>query len=172
VTQTKALGHTVDIRARIRSASQNKDVVMNRLFSAALLSCAAASLSNPAWSFQGFDFFQQIEQSIECVRKPGTDMLVCSNKFFPVDDEEEDTSTDTTPVSNPESTPVGNNEPKWDLYDRKRTDFIFDGIEKDNCPEPNVTYINEFLDVDKDGDGDVLVGFKCFRNYHQVDRPD
>ena len=53
---------------------------MNRLLSALLLSCAAASLSNPAWSFQGFDLFQQLKQSIECVRKPGTDYVVCSPK--------------------------------------------------------------------------------------------
>ena len=59
---------------------------MNRLLPAALLSCAAAFLSNPAWSFQGFDFFQQIEQSIECVRKPGTDYLVCTNKFVPAEE--------------------------------------------------------------------------------------
>ena len=101
MTQFEALGHTVNIRARIRSASQNKDVVMNRLLSAALLSCAAAFLSNPAWSFQGFDFFQQIEHSIECVRKPGTDMLVCSNKFFPVDDEEEGENTNPEPIPCP-----------------------------------------------------------------------
>ena len=36
---------------------------MNRLLPAALLSCAAASLSNPAWSFQGFDFFEQTQHS-------------------------------------------------------------------------------------------------------------
>ena len=84
---------------------------MNRLFSAALLSCAAAFLSNPAWSFQGFDFFQQIEQSIECVRKPGTDMLVCSNKFVPVDNEEEEETT-PEPVVEPTPVPV---EPKYEL---------------------------------------------------------
>ena len=39
---------------------------MNRLLPAALLSCAAAFLSNPAWSFQGFDLFAQIQHSIEC----------------------------------------------------------------------------------------------------------
>jgi hypothetical protein len=78
---------------------------MNRLLPAALLSCAAASLSSPAWSFQGFDFFQQIEQSIECVRKPGTDMLVCSNKFVPADDEEEETTPE--PVVEPTPVPVG-----------------------------------------------------------------
>jgi hypothetical protein len=78
---------------------------MNRLLTAALLSCAAASLSSPAWSFQGFDFFQQIEQSIQCVRKPGTDMLVCSNKFVPVDDEEEETTPE--PVVEPTPVPVG-----------------------------------------------------------------
>ena len=103
MTQIEALGDTVNNRARIRSASQNKDVVMNRLFSAALLSCAAASLSNPAWSFQGFDFFEQIEQSIECVRKPGTDMLVCSNKFVPADDEDEETIPEPAVEPTPEA---------------------------------------------------------------------
>ena len=65
-----------------------------------------------------------------------------------------------------------NKEPIWNLYDRERTDFIFDGIEKDNCPEPDVTYINEFIDVDRDGDSDILVGFKCFRQYYLGERPD
>ena len=110
MTQFEALGHTIKARARIRSASQNKDVVMNRLFSTALLSSAAASLSNPAWSFQGFDFFEQIEHSIECVRKPGTDMLVCSNKFVPADDKEEETTPE--PVVEPTPVPV---EPKYEL---------------------------------------------------------
>ena len=87
---------------------------MNRLLSAALLSCAAAFLSNPAWSFQGFDFFQQIEQSIECVRKPGTDMLVCSNKFVPVDHEEEETIPEPVVEPTPEPTPVPV-EPKYEL---------------------------------------------------------
>ena len=83
---------------------------MNRLLPAALLSCAAASFSNPAWSFQGFDFFQQIEHSIECVRKPGTDMLVCSNKWIPAEEEEEETTPE--PVVEPTPVPV---EPKYEL---------------------------------------------------------
>ena len=74
---------------------------MNRILPAALLSCAAAYLSNPSWSFQGLDFFEQIEQSIECVRKPGTDMLVCSNKYVPEEEEE-----DTTPEPAAEPTPA------------------------------------------------------------------
>ena len=53
---------------------------MNRLLPAALCFCAAAFLSNPAWSFQGFDLFEQIQHSIECARKPGTDYLTCTNK--------------------------------------------------------------------------------------------
>ena len=80
-------------------------------------------------------------------------------------------STDAL-ISEEWSTPVSNNTPMWDLYDRERTDFIFDGIEKDNCPEPDVTYINEFIDVDRDGDSDILVGFKCFRQYYLGERPD
>ena len=105
MTQSEALSHTINIRARTRSASQNKDVVMNRLLPAALCFCAAAFLSNPAWSFQGFDLFEQIQHSIECARKPGTDMLVCSNKFVPVDDEEEETTPE--PVVEPTPVPVG-----------------------------------------------------------------
>ena len=80
-------------------------------------------------------------------------------------------STDAL-ISEEWTTPVSNNTPMWDLYDRARTDFIFDGIEKDNCPEPDVTYINEFIDVDRDGDSDILVGFKCFRQYYLGERPD
>ena len=74
---------------------------MNRLLPAALLSCAAASLSNPAWSFQGFDFFQQIEQSIECVRKPGTDMMICKPKTTDPDPEPEVEPTPPPVVANP-----------------------------------------------------------------------
>ena len=77
---------------------------MNRVLSTALFSCAAATFSNPSWSFQGFDIFEQIQQSIECVRKPGTDMLVCSNKFVPTGDEEEETTPEpvVTPTPEPE----------------------------------------------------------------------
>ena len=88
---------------------------MNRLLPAALLSCAAASLSNPAWSFQGFDFFEQIQHSIECARKPGADYLTCSNKLTPAHEEEEVTSTEPEPI--PEPTPVLR-EPQYDIYNQ------------------------------------------------------
>ena len=101
-----------------------------------------------------FGMFQMLEQSVECLRKSGTDFHTCANQ------------------PGVEGVPVNKREPKWDLYDRQRTDYIFDGIEKDNCPEPDVTYINEFIDVDRDGDSDILVGFKCFRQYYLGERPD
>ena len=80
---------------------------MNRLLPAVLLSCAAAAFSNPAWSFQGFDFFEQIQHSIECARKPGADYLTCSSKLTPADEEEEVTSTAPEPTPEPTSKKVG-----------------------------------------------------------------
>jgi hypothetical protein len=71
---------------------------MNRLLPAALLSCAAAAFSSPSWSFLGFDFFEQLQHSIECARKPGADYLTCSNKVVSQDDDDGD---DATPVAEP-----------------------------------------------------------------------
>ena len=138
---------------------------MNRLFPAALFSCAAAFLSNPAWSFQGFDFFEQIEQSIECVRKPGTDYLVCTNKWTPADsDDDAEDSADTTeePVVDTTPEPTPDSEPAWDLYNRERVYFDDSQISMDGCADPskNLVYLN--LDVDLDGDQDVIFGFTCF----------
>jgi len=131
VKQTEALGHTVNIRARIRSASQNKDVVMNRFLSAALLSCAAASLSNPAWSFEGFGLFEKMLETIECVRKPGTDYLICGPK---TQDEEEQEAEEVVPepVANPDLLPteihdgVLATDPNMDFVWAETKQFIID----------------------------------------------
>ena len=48
-----------------------------------------------AGAFQGFDMYQMLETSIECVRKPGTDYLVCTNKWTPADS---DDNTEPTPA--------------------------------------------------------------------------
>jgi hypothetical protein len=127
---------------------------MNRLLPAALLFCAAAFLSNPAWSFQGFDLFEQLQHSIECARKPGTDIWSCSNKFVPTEAQEEQ---DTPPE------PVTEPTPKWDLYNRERIYFDESEIQMAGCADPskNLVYLN--LDVDLDGDQDVIFGFTCFK---------
>ena len=126
---------------------------MNRLFSAALLSCAAAFLSNPAWSFQGFDFFQQIEQSIECVRKPGTDMLVCSNKFVPVDNEE-DEETAPEPVVEPTPEPEGN---QWfsEPVDIVIPEFYWPLI-SEKIDGPHIEFVDA-MDFDRDGLMDLVL---------------
>ena len=49
--------------------------------------------------------FEALQQTIECIRKPGTDYLVCSNKFVPADDEEEETTPE--PVVEPTPEPTG-----------------------------------------------------------------
>jgi hypothetical protein len=127
---------------------------MNRLLPAALLFCAAAFLSNPAWSFQGFDLFEQLQHSIGCARKPATDIMVCSNKFVPTEAQEEQ-DTPPEPVTEPTS--------KWDLYNRERIYFDESQIQKAGCADPskNLVYLN--LDVDLDGDQDVIFGFTCFK---------
>jgi hypothetical protein len=130
---------------------------MNRLLPAALLSCAAASLSSPAWSFQGFDFFQQIEHSIECVRKPGTDMLVCSNKFVPADDEEEETTPEPVVEPTPEPEP-----PKtyFELVDNAFPDqtplsFFFTDTSTVNETIGALSHLRE-VDIDDDGVSELI----------------
>lgn len=132
--------------------TNDKDIAVKLTLSALFflfVTSAQPSLAGP------FGQLQMLLQSIECLKKTDSDYLLCDPKTY-----------------EPASTPVANRKPVWDLYDRKRSDFIFDGIEMDDCPVTDVTYINEFIDVDRDGDSDLLVGFKCFKNYYQGERPD
>jgi hypothetical protein len=132
---------------------------MNRLLPAALLFCAAAFLANPAWSFQGFDLFEQLQHSIECARKPGADYLTCSGKLTPADEEEEEEVTSTEPEPTPEPTPVSV-EPQYDLYNRDIQEL--NGlIDFPGCEHPNPNFVKTMLDVDLDGDQDVIMGFEC-----------
>ena len=132
--------------------TNDKDIAVKLTLSALFflfVTSAQPSLAGP------FGQLQMLLQSIECLKKTDSDYLLCDPKTY-----------------EPAPTPVANRKPVWDLYDRKRSDFIFDGIEMDDCPVTDVTYINEFIDVDRDGDSDLLVGFKCFKNYYQGERPD
>ena len=136
---------------------------MNRLLPAVLLSCAAAAFSNPAWSFQGFDLFEQIQHSIECARKPGADYLTCSSKLTPADEEEEEEVTSTEP----EPTPVPR-EPQYDLYNRDVTELT-GLIDFPECESPSPNHIKFMLDVDLDGDQDVVMGFECITYTQDAD---
>ena len=131
---------------------------MNRLLPAALCFCAAAFLSNPAWSFQGFDLFAQIQHSIECARKPGTDMLTCKPMSTDPDPEPEPTVSEPEPVPD---TPVG-----WDLY--HRDEQVLNGrIDMPGCDRPTKNYTEISMDVDSDGDLDFIYGFQCFEMAEQ-----
>ena len=132
---------------------------MNRLLPAALCFCAAAFLSNPAWSFQGFDLFEQIQHSIECARKPGTDYLTCTNKVVPPDDT--DTTPVVEPVTEPTTPPVSNPKPEYDLYNHDQTELV-GLIDFPGCEHPSTNNIRFMLDVDLDGDQDAVMGFECF----------
>ena len=133
---------------------------MNRLLPAVLLSCAAASLSNPAWSFQGFDFFEQIEQSIECVRKPGTDYLTCSNKWTPAEETEEETTPEPVvePIPEPEA-------PKtyFELVENAFPDVTQEYVFFTDSPvlrETTPAYTGVFnIDIDNDGVSEIIQTF-------------
>ena len=125
---------------------------MNRLLPAVLLSCAAAAFSNPAWSFQGFDLFEQIQHSIQCFRKPGTDMLVCSNKFVPADDGEEETTPE--PVVEPTPEPEGN---QWfsEPVDIVIPEFYWPLI-SEKVDGPHIEFV-DVMDFDRDGLMDLVL---------------
>ena len=131
---------------------------MKRLLPAALCFCAAAFLSNPAWSFQGFDLFAQIQHSIECARKPGADYLTCSNKVVPPADT--DTTPVVEPVTEPTPPPVSNPKPEYDYYNRDTQDLT-GVIDMPGCDTPTKNYIGFAMDIDQDGDQDMLYGFEC-----------
>ena len=131
---------------------------MNRLLPAALLFCAAAFLANPAWSFQGFGLFEQIQHSIECARKPGSDYLTCSNKVVSQDDD--DTTPVVEPVTEPTTPPLSNFKPEYDYYNREIQDLA-GVIDMPGCDNPTKNYIGFAMDIDQDGDQDMLYGFEC-----------
>ena len=128
---------------------------MKRIFIALLLITG----STQAGAFQGFDMFEMLQQSIECVRKPGTDMMICKPK---TSDSEEDNNSDTTPEPVIDPTPEPE-DPKWDLHNRERVYFDEANIQMDGCADPTKNYINFTLDVDLDGDQDMIFGFTCFK---------
>ena len=110
--------------------------------------------STQAGAFQGFDMFEMLQQTIECTRKPGTDYLTCSNKLTPADDTEDTTAEPVVVIPTPE--PTG-----WDLYNRHEI-ILSDKIVMPNCDNPTKNYTEISIDVDQDGDLDLIYGFQCF----------
>ena len=121
-----------------------------------LLSIAALMLSigcTKAGAFQGFNTFENLWESVECLRKPGTDMVICQPKSTDSDDEEEE----TTPEPVVDTTPQ---EPQYDLYNPDVTELL-GLVDFPGCDYPNSNHIKFMLDVDLDGDQDAVMGFEC-----------
>ena len=121
-----------------------------------LLAITALMLSigcTKAGAFNGFGNFEALQQSIECVRKPGTDYMVCTNKVTPSDDAE--------PIVDPEPDPEPEDLiPEYDLYNRdvQELNGLIDMV---GCDNPSANHIKFMLDVDLDGDQDAVIGFEC-----------
>ena len=76
---------------------------------------AQAEIPNP------FGQFQMLQQTIECVRKPGTDYLVCGPKTQ--DEEEAEEIEPQDPIANPEPEPVNPDLfPSLEIYDALSVD--------------------------------------------------
>ncbi len=122
-----------------------------------LITIFALACSTQAHAFQGFEMFQMTLDSLECLRKPNTDMVICKLKT-PEPEEVEPLEPIITPEPEPEPESVG-----WDLYNRERIYFNDSEIKMAGCADPskNLVYLN--LDVDLDGDQDVIFGFTCFK---------
>ena len=101
-----------------------------------------------AGAFGGFGNFEALQQSIECVRKPNTDMVICKPKTEPVEEPEPDPEPAIREVS-------------WDLYNRHENRLELD-VDMPGCDNPTKDYVDVALDVDLDGDLDLIYGFKCF----------
>ena len=109
-----------------------------------------------------FGNFEALQQTIQCFRKPGTDYLYCTNK---VEEEEDVVTTNPDPI--PEPTPVPP-EPQYDLYNRDVTELA-GLIDFAGCDYPSTSHIKFMLDVDLDGDQDVILGFECIKFTQDAD---
>ena len=131
---------------------------------------AATSGSVEAQAFNGFMNFEALQQTIECVRKPGTDYLTCTNKT--VDSEEE-----TTTEPEVESTP----EPTGRYYFSEASELI---ISQEYWPEvhdkepgvydhmgPPPTMLGEWgvADFDQNGLDDIVMQVKWKKGRHLTD---
>jgi len=127
-----------------------RNVVMRRSLPVFALMLASIWYSQTAWSFGGFGNFENLMQSIECTRKPGTDYMVCKPKTEPVEEPEPE------PDPEPQTREVS-----WDLYNRTEIKLELE-VDMPGCDNPTKDYVDVALDVDLDGDLDLIYGFKCF----------
>ena len=88
------------------------------------------------------------EHYVPCVRQPGRNATAC------------DSSGDSVPSDSP--TTPNSPEASWDLYARERVE-LNDLIQKSDCEHPQKDYVSWTMDVDLDGDQDLLIGFTCFK---------
>jgi hypothetical protein len=127
-----------------------RNVVMRRSLPVFALMLASIWYSQTAWSFGGFGNFENLMQSIECTRKPGTDYMACKPKTEPVEEPEPE------PDPEPQTREVS-----WDLYNRTEIKLELE-VDMPGCDNPTKEYTDVALDVDLDGDLDLIYGFKCF----------
>ena len=120
-------------------------------------------------SFNGFTNFEALQQTIECVRKPGTDYLVCTNKIVDSEDEE-DNSTDTTPVSNPEPVVEPTPDPEGNQWFSEPIDIVIPEyywpLIHEDIEGPHIEFIDT-MDFDNDGlmDLALFTGVNRGRNW-------
>ena len=119
----------------------DKDIAVKLTLSALFLlfvTNAQAQIPGP------FGLFSSLQQSVGCTRS-GTDSRACSNK-----------------TSEPEIEPEPQTrEVSWDLYNRTEIKLELE-VDMPGCDNPTKDYVDVALDVDLDGDLDLIYGFKCF----------
>lgn len=128
--------------------TNDKDIAMKLTLLALFLlfiTTAQAQIPSPSGPARQFHMLQQ---SVACIRKSDEDYLECRNK---------------NQASNVEtgSNPALGKKPDWIFEDRK-VKSITGLIDFPGCENPTKNYIGFSMDVDRDGDQDLLYGFECF----------
>ena len=128
--------------------------------------------SQAAWSFGGFGNFQKMLQTIECVRKPGTDYLVCGPKTQDEEEAEEIEPQDPIVEPSPDLFPqeqinaLRTHNPEMDYVWSDGTKFVIDlVIVEDNlkfgeqCDRIHQEIFPE--DINFDDHQDFMIQFEC-----------
>jgi hypothetical protein len=125
---------------------------MKHSFAASLAILASAwSIDVSAQSNYSIDF-ESLTKAIQCFRNP--------NQCDGIDKNPEPEVISESVVIEP---PVSR-ELEYDLYNRYVTDLTFDGsLNLADCPDPSSNAAKIMVDVDLDGDLDVIMGFQCFK---------